>query len=145
MDGTSANRPPPGGPTVRVTLEAEEWYVLTNWLRERENRLQYALRPKSDEWAFVRDLRRSVERQRGEESETADRPETGEDNDIAGVTETVALADRQVAYLSSFLRKRARKLRLLPWRNRERRDVLHLRDHLRATVEREEGKQREAR
>jgi hypothetical protein len=28
-------------------------------------------------------------------------------------------------------------LRFLPWRDRERRDVLHLRDHLRATAERE--------
>ena len=137
MDGTTSNRPPPSGPTARVTLEAEEWYVLTNWLRERENRLQYALRSKSDEWAFVRDLRRSVEGQRGDSTKTADDPE------IAGIAETVALTDRQVAYLSSFLRKRARKLRLLPWRDRERRDVLHLRDHLRATVERGEGEKDE--
>ncbi|UPV99121.1 hypothetical protein M0R88_11350 [Halorussus gelatinilyticus] len=116
------------GPTVAVTLESEEWYVLTNWLRERENRLQYALRSKSDEWAFVHDLRRGVERQRDGDSEAADDPET------AGVTETVALTDRQVRYLSSFLRKRARRLRFLPWRDRERRDVVHLRDHLHAAA-----------
>ncbi|UPV73032.1 hypothetical protein M0R89_10770 [Halorussus limi] len=122
--------------TTRVTLEAEEWYVLTNWLRERENRLQYALRSKSDEWAFVHDLRREIERRRDDGSERTGE-ETSGDAETAGVTETLALTDRQVAYLSSFLRKRARKLRLLPWRDRERRDVLHLRDHLRAEVERE--------
>ncbi|MFC7081116.1 hypothetical protein [Halorussus caseinilyticus] len=100
-----------------VTLESEEWYVLTNWLRERENRLQYALREKSAEWEFVRDLRREI----------GDRDDR---RDTAGTTHTVALSDRQVTYLSSFLRGRARKLRFLPWRDRERRDVRHLRDHL---------------
>jgi hypothetical protein len=41
-----------------------------------------------------------------------------------------------VTYLSSFLQKRARKLLFLPWRDRERRDVRHLRDHLLAEAER---------
>lgn len=102
----------------------------------------YALRSKSDEWAFVHDLRREVERQRGGDSETTDDPETANDAEIAddaetaGVTETVAFTDRQMRYLSSFLRKRARKLLFLPWRDRERRDVIHLRDHLLASAER---------
>jgi len=109
---------------AELTLESEEWYVLTNWLRERENRLQYALRDKSAEWEFVRDLRQDIERQRGEQSE------------VAGVTETVTLSNRQVRYLSSLLRKRDRKLLFLPWRDRERRDVRHLRDHLLAEAER---------
>ncbi|MFC4449211.1 hypothetical protein [Halorussus aquaticus] len=100
-----------------LTLESEEWYVLTNWLRERENRLQYALRSKSREWEFVHDLRREIESQNA-----------GGDTD--GEPRTVALSDRQVAYLSSFLRDRARKLLLFPWRDRERRDVRHLRDRL---------------
>lgn len=102
-----------------VTLESEEWYVLCNWLRERENRLMYALRPKSDEWELVHDLRRRVETGGG-----------SGDDDTAGTPETVALSDRQIAYLSSFLRRRAWKLLAFPWRSRERRDVRHLRDHL---------------
>ncbi|WP_276300315.1 hypothetical protein [Halorussus lipolyticus] len=108
-----------------LTLESEEWYVLENWLRERENRLQYALRDKSAEWEFVHDLRREIADQRGENRETA------------GVTETVSLSNRQVGYLGSYLGKRARKLRFLPWRDRERRDVRHLRDHLLAEARRE--------
>ncbi|WP_137283648.1 hypothetical protein [Halorussus salinisoli] len=112
---------------AELTLEAEEWYALTNWLRERENRLQYALRSKSAEWEFVHDLRRRIERQQDETAETA------------GATRTVTLTDRQVAYLLSFLRRRARKLLFLPWRDRERRDVRHLRDHLLAETERGEA------
>jgi hypothetical protein len=126
-----------------LTLESEEWYVLTNWLRERENRLQYALRSKSAEWRFVHDLRREIERQCTSDSETArdfeatGGSETAADPETTGVTETLSLSDRQVGYLSSLLRKRARKLLLLPWRDRERRDVRHLRDHLLAEAERE--------
>jgi hypothetical protein len=125
-----------------VTLEAEEWYVLENWLRERENRLMYALRPKSGEWTFVHDLRRAVERQQEPGGEPPDTTEAGEaagmtseaetarEAETAGTTATVRLSDRQVTYLSSYLRRRARKLLLLPWRSRERRDVRHLRDHV---------------
>lgn len=101
-----------------VTLEAEEWYVLCNWLRERENRLMYSLRPRSAEWEFVHDLRREIERQQGGAADTD------------GVPRTVALSDRQAEYLCSYLRTRARKLLVRPWRSRERRDVRHLRDHL---------------
>ena len=150
-----------------VTLEAEEWYVLANWLRERENRLQYALRSKSREWAFVHDLRRDIERQRaeeGREGEEGDRRRGAEDErrpsgrgesgtastemdvsptetdgkatETRGTTRTVTLSDRQVSYLASFLRKRARRLLLRPWRDRERRDVRHLRDHLLDAAER---------
>jgi hypothetical protein len=127
-----------------VTLEAEEWYVLENWLRERENRLMYALRPKSGEWTFVHDLRRTVEREGAatEAKTTAEPAEADEATkapETAGTTRTVALSDRQVTYLSSFLRRRARKLLLFPWRSRERRDVRHLRDHLLAEVERSDG------
>ncbi|WP_435179952.1 hypothetical protein [Halorussus sp. AFM4] len=150
-----------------VTLEAEEWYVLVNWLRERENRLQYALRSKSREWAFVRELRREIERrQRGETASRRDgdgarrpEPEDGREpgrrdgsggapagpgetdgsgaaleSETGGRPLTVTLSDRQVAYLDSFLRKRARRLLLRPWRDRERRDVRHLRDHLLAAA-----------
>ena len=140
-----------------VTLESEEWYVLGNWLRERENRLMYALRPRSGEWEFVHDLRRTVERQQdgGRETagaaetvgtaETASEAETTETAtkagavgaaETAGTTATVRLSNSQVAYLSSFLRKRAQKLLLFPWRSRERRDVRHLRDHLLAEASR---------
>ncbi|NHN57791.1 MULTISPECIES: hypothetical protein [Halorussus] len=128
----------------KVTLEAEEWYVLANWLRERENRLQYALRSRSREWAFVHDLRLDIERQRGEASGSAgSSPELGRTDgpgvaagaETRGTTRTVTLTDRQVAYLASFLRKRARRLLLRPWRDRERRDVRHLRDHLLAAAE----------
>ena len=119
-----------------VTLEAEEWYVLSNWLRERENRLMYALRPKSGTWEFVHDLRRTIERQQemgAESSRTTDTEKATKNEkatETAGTTRTVPLSDRQVAYLSSFLRRRARKLLLFPWRSRERRDVRHLRAHL---------------
>jgi hypothetical protein len=123
-----------------LTLESEEWYVLTNWLRERENRLQYALRDKSAEWEFVHGLRRDIERQREENSEAAEDAATTEDPETTGLTETVTLSNRQVGYLSSFLRKRSRRLLFLPWRDRERRDVRHLRDHLLA----EAGRAREA-
>jgi hypothetical protein len=121
-----------------LTLESEEWYVLENWLRERENRLQYALRDRSVEWEFVHDLRRDVERQRGENSESPGDSETVRDPETAGVTDTVTLSKRQVGYLSSLLRKRARRLLFLPWRDRERRDVRHLRDHLLAEAGRAE-------
>jgi nitrate reductase assembly molybdenum cofactor insertion protein NarJ len=109
---------------LEVTLEDEEWYVLSNWLRERENRLMYALRPKSGRWEFVHDLRRAIERQQEIGVESAGATET------AGTTRTVPLSNRQVTYLSSFPRRRARKLLLFPWRSRERRDVRHLRAHL---------------
>lgn len=118
-----------------LALESEEWYVLTNWLRERENRLLYALRSKSEEWEFVHGLRREIERQCKKNSET-----TG-DLETAGITETVILSDQQVAYLSSYLQKRARKLLFLPWRDRERRDVRHLRDHLLAEAGQEDGRE----
>ena len=101
-----------------LTLEAEEWYVVCNWLRAGENRLMYALRDRSKEWEFVADLRRSIEDQRGDAAETA------------GVVQPVALSDAQVAYLSSCLRRRAFVLRFLPWRDRERRDVRRTRRHL---------------
>lgn len=101
-----------------LTFEAEEWYVLCNWLRARENRLMYALRSRSKEWEFVAELRRSVEDQRGDAAETA------------GVVQPVALSDAQLAYLSSYLRRRAFVLRFLPWRDRERRDVRQMRRRL---------------
>jgi hypothetical protein len=120
-----------------LTLESEEWYVLTNWLRERENQLLYALRSKSKEWEFVHDLRQEIECQRDSRSETAHDSETTGDPETTGVTETVTLSDEQVAYLLSYLHRRARKLFFLPWRDREHRDVRHLRDHLLAETERE--------
>ena len=101
-----------------LTLEAEEWYVVCNWLRARENRLMYAVRARSEEWEFVADLRGSIEDQRGDADETA------------GVVQPVALSDAQVAYLSSYLRRRAFVLRFLPWRDRERRDVRRTRRRL---------------
>jgi nitrate reductase assembly molybdenum cofactor insertion protein NarJ len=115
---------------LEVTLEDEEWYVLSNWLRERENRLMYALRPKSGRWEFVHDLRRAIERQQEAEAESAGATETGKATETAGTTRTVPLSNRQVTCLSSFPRRRARKLLLFPWRSRERRDVRHLRAHL---------------
>ena len=101
-----------------VTLEAEEWYVLTNWLRERENRLLYALRPRSAEWEFVHETRRRIDEERDGSEETG------------GETRTVVLSDVQFAGMVSYLRRRALILRFLPWRYRERRDVVHLRRHL---------------
>lgn len=101
-----------------VSLEAEEWYVLCNWLAARENRLMYALRPRSTEWETVHDLRRAVEDQRGDAAETS------------GVVQTVRLSEFQFGYLTSFLQRRSRRLRFLPWRDRERRDVRHLRRKL---------------
>lgn len=122
----------------KLTLEAEEWYVLAGWLRERENRLMYALRPKSDDWEFVRDLRRTIERQQDGGDETPEASRVSETTETAGVPESIRLSDRQVAYLSRFLRRRARKLLLFPWRSRERRDVRHLRDHLLHEADRSE-------
>ncbi|MFC4552041.1 MULTISPECIES: hypothetical protein [Halorussus] len=112
-----------------VALEAEEWYVLCNWLRERENRLMYALRPRSAEWEFIHGTRRRIE------DSLADAEKTGaEGTDAAeetgGELRTVALSDAQFAGLVSYLRRRSLVLRFLPWRYRERRDVVHLRRHL---------------
>lgn len=101
-----------------VSLEAEEWYVLCNWLAARENRLMYALRPRSTEWEMVHDLRRTVADQRDDTAETS------------GVVQTVRLSESQFDLLTDFLRRRARRLRFLPWRDRERRDVRHLRRQL---------------
>lgn len=98
-----------------LTLESEEWYVLCNWLRARENRLMYALRPRSEEWEFVHELRRAIEDPRG------DAPET------SAAVRTVALSESQFSFLSSYLRRRALVLRFVPWRDRERRDVRRLR------------------
>jgi hypothetical protein len=111
---------------AEVTLESEEWYVLCNWLRERENRLMYSLRPKSRSWEFVHDLRREIEHQ---QSKTAD---------TKGTPQSVTLSPRQVEYLDSYLRRRARRLLVRPGRSRERRDVRHLRDHLLERVGRTE-------
>ena len=102
-----------------LTLEAEEWYVLRNWLHDRENRLMYAVRSRSAAWAFVHDLRRSIDDQCDAEAETS------------ASLQTVTLADDEAAYLVDFLRRRSIRLRFLPWRDRERRDVIHLRRRLR--------------
>ena len=102
-----------------LAFESEEWYVLCNWLRARENRSMYALRSRSERWERLRRLRRSIESQRDRADETA------------GTVETVRLPDAEVAFLMEFLRRRARRLRFLPWRARERRDVVHLERHLR--------------
>ena len=104
-----------------LTLEAEEWYVLRNWLRSRENRLMYALRSRSREWEAIYELRRTIETQ------CADRGERGE---TTGAAETVTLSDAEADRLLGFLRRRALLLRLAPWRDRERRDVVHLRRRL---------------
>ncbi|USZ67607.1 hypothetical protein NGM10_12825 [Halorussus salilacus] len=106
-----------------LTLESEEWYVLCNWLRERENRLMYALRDRSAEWEFVGDLRRRIEDRRG------DAPET------SGAVRTVTLSDSEFAYLSRYLRRRSLVLRFKPWRDRERRDVRRLRRQIRSRAE----------
>lgn len=106
-----------------LTLEREEWYVLCNWLRERENRLMYALRDRSAEWEFVHDLRRAIEDPRD------DAPET------SAVVRAVTLSESQFEYLSKRLRRRALVLRLKPWRDRERRDVRRLRRRILAEVE----------
>ena len=103
----------------KLALESEEWYVLCNWLRARENRTMYALRPRSERWERLRHLRRSIESQRDLADETT------------GAIEAVSLSDADVTLLLEFLRRRRRLLRLLPWRARERRDVLHLERHLR--------------
>lgn len=103
-----------------LTLEAEEWYVLCNWLRSRENRLMYALRPRSRRWAFVRGLRRSIEERTGGAEETS------------GAVRTVTLSEAELEYLDSFLRRRAFRLLLAPWRDRERREVRRLRRQIRA-------------
>lgn len=107
---------------IEVELEAEEWYVLCNWLRDRENRLMYALRPRSEEWATVRDLRAAIDAQRD-----CDR---GRDRDRDRCLQRVTLSRREWAYLVGCLRRRSRRLLIRPWRDRERRDVRHLRDHL---------------
>lgn len=111
-----------------VTLEAAEWYVLTNWLRERENRLMYALRSRSKKWEFVHETRRHIDEGRGDTAETDDPAETG------GAVQTVVLSDAQFARLVAFLRRRAFVLRFEPWRYRERRDVIHLRRQLRSAA-----------
>ena len=106
----------------QLAFESEEWYVLCNWLRARENRAMYALRPRSERWERLHQLRRSIESQRDRADETV------------GAVETVSLSDSDVELLSDFLRRRARRLRLVPWRARERRDVRHLERHLRSQL-----------
>lgn len=101
-----------------IAFEAEEWYVVCNWLRSRENRLMYAIRSRSQEWERVYELRQSIEDQMGDAEETC------------GVVQTVTLPDSEVAFLSSFLRRRSVRLLFLPWRDRERRDVIRLRRQL---------------
>lgn len=103
-----------------LALEGEEWYVLCSWLRARENRLMYAVRPRSEEWAAVRDLRRTVEARREDAAETS------------GALRTVTLSDAQFDRLRRFLRRRSIVLRLVPWRDRERRDVVRLRRRIAA-------------
>lgn len=103
----------------RVTLEPGEWYVLCNWLRDRENRLMYALRPRSAAWERVRAVRAEIDRQR--------------DPDAA--RQRVTLAVDQWAWVCRFLRRRALVLLAKPWRERERRDVTHLRAHIWAQVD----------
>lgn len=98
-----------------IALESEEWYVLCNWLRSRENKMMYALRSRSAEWEFVYELRRSIETQLAD----------GEETDAA--LQTVVLPDSSVSYLAGFLRRRALLLLFKPWRDRERRDVRRLR------------------
>ena len=101
-----------------ITMEAEEWYVLCNWLRSRENRLMYALRSRSREWERVHGLRRSIESQLGDARETG------------GVVRTATLSDAEASYLVRFLRRRSYRLLLFPWRDRERREVVRLRRQL---------------
>lgn len=102
-----------------VELEAEEWYVLCNWLCTWENRLLYALRDRSREWEFVHELRRSIREQR-----------TDGPSETSGLVQSIALTNDQFDYLDTFLQARARRLRVRPWRDRERRDVIHLRRKL---------------
>lgn len=106
-----------------ITLESEERYVLCNWLRSRENRLMYAIRSRSAEWEFVYELRRSIEDGGGAEETDA-------------TVRTITLSDSEAEYLVRFLRRRSRRLRVLPWRDRERRDVLRLRRQLLDQLER---------
>lgn len=98
-----------------IALESEEWYVLCNWLRSRENKTMYALRSRSEEWEYVYELRRFIEAQLAD----------GEETDAA--LQTVVLSDSSVSYLAGFLRRRAFLLLFKPWRDRERRDVRRLR------------------
>ncbi|MFC6825793.1 hypothetical protein [Halopelagius fulvigenes] len=106
-----------------IALESEEWYVLCNWLRSRENRAMYALRSRSEEWEYVYELRRSIETQLGDTEETG------------ATLQTVTLSDASVAYLARFLRRRALFLLFKPWRDRERRDVRRLRRQLLARAD----------
>lgn len=101
-----------------VALESEEWYVLCNWLRSRENRLMYAIRPRSKRWELVYELRQSIENQCEETAETN------------ATIQTVRLIDAEADYLNRFLRRRSLFLLLTPWRDRERRDVRRLRRQL---------------
>lgn len=101
-----------------LTLESEEWYVLCGWLRSRENRLMYAVRPRSKQWEFVHELRRAIEAQSGEGEETN------------ATISTVELSDTEAEYLERFLRYRSILLFFLPWRDRERRDTVRLRRQL---------------
>lgn len=108
----------------KLALESEEWYVLSNWLRSRENRLMYAVRSRSRQWESVYELRHSIENQRGEAAETD------------ATVQTVVLSDGEAEYLDRFLRWRSLRLLVLPWRDRERRDVRRLRLQLRDQLER---------
>lgn len=101
-----------------LALESEEWYVLCNWLRSRENRLMYAIRSRSKRWKFVHELRQSIEDQCGETEETN------------ATVRTVVLSDAEAEYLGRFLRRRSLFLLFVPWRDRERRDVIRLRRQL---------------
>lgn len=98
----------------KFALESEEWYVLCNWLRSRENRLMYAVRSRSKQWERVYELRESIEDQLGETPTDA-------------TVQRVRLSDAQIDHLTRFLRRRSRRLLVLPWRDRERRDVRRFR------------------
>lgn len=74
-----------------VELDDGEWYVLCNWLRIRENQLMYSLRPRSEAWRTVYDLRTTIEEQRSRDS----------------ALRRVTLPDRSWAYVCKYLHRRS--------------------------------------
>ena len=102
-----------------VELDEGEQYVLCNWLRIRENRLMSSLRPRSADWRTVHDLRTKIEEQQTPDSSL----------------QRITLSEREWTTVCEFLRRRSRWLRFKPWRDRERRNVRHLRSHVLAQLD----------
>ena len=102
---------------VGVELEDEEWYVLCNWLHEGENRLMYAHGWGRRRWGPLRSIRLAIE------SQLTDEP-----------FPVVRLDRWEWDVLCSHLDRRRRRLLLRPWRDKERREVRNLSDHVRAQL-----------